>query len=137
MIKQAMEKWHQFVNGQSPNILDELLDDDVVFYSPIVFKAQNGKAITKMYLHAAAATFGAGGDPSKPGIQNFSYCKEVYSTHQAILEFETEVGGVYVNGVDIITCNDEGLITEFKVMVRPLQAVNALHQQMKKMLAAG
>jgi hypothetical protein len=58
----------------------------------------------------------------------------VLSGNHAVLEFESEVDGKYVNGVDIITCNDEGKIIEFKVMIRPLQAVNAMHQQMKAML---
>lgn len=51
-----------------------------------------------------------------------------------MLEFETTVEGKYVNGVDIITCNNRGRITEFRVMIRPLQAVNLIHAQMKAML---
>ena len=51
-----------------------------------------------------------------------------------MLEFETEVDGKYANGVDIITCDDDGMIVEFKVMMRPLQAINAVHAQMKAML---
>ncbi|PCJ47253.1 MAG: hypothetical protein COA74_11980 [Gammaproteobacteria bacterium] len=126
MIEQTIEKWHSFVNDQQPKILDELLAEDVVFYSPVTFKAQQGKALTTMYLTAAAATFTASGI--------FNYTKEVLSGNQAVLEFESELEGIYINGVDIITCDENGQITEFKVMIRPLQAVNVLHKQMKEML---
>jgi hypothetical protein len=112
----------------------------VVFYSPIVFSPQEGKAITKMYLEAAFSTLG--GEPGtdfeapaeKTESKKFRYVKEVLSGNHAILEFETHVADKFVNGVDIITCNDAGLISEFKVMVRPLQAVNLLHEQMAAML---
>ena len=131
MIEQAIKKWHSFISTGQHNILDELLADDVEFYSPVVFKPQKGKAITKMYLTTAAATFSGG----KGAISdNFHYTKEVLMDNYAILEFESELEGIYINGVDIITFNENGQITEFKVMMRPIQAVNAMHQQMKKIL---
>ena len=137
MIEQCIENWHRLIRGQYPGGLDELLADDVVFYSPVVYTPQKGKEITKLYLNAAGNTFG-GGDTGV-GAANisgskFHYTKEVLAGNQAVLEFETEMEGKYVNGVDIITCNDEGKIVEFRVMVRPLQAVNLLHQQMAAML---
>ena len=138
MIETWVENWHKQVRGEFAGGLDALLADDVVFYSPIVFSAQKGIELTKMYLQAAGATFEAatraqGGSAAKPESK-FHYIKEVFSGNCAILEFETEMGGKYVNGVDIITCNDEGRIIEFKVMIRPLQAVNLMHQQMAAML---
>ncbi len=60
--------------------------------------------------------------------------KEVLSGHHAVLEFETEMEGVYVNGVDMLTCDDDGRIIEFKVMIRPLNAIDLVHAQMKAML---
>jgi hypothetical protein len=51
-----------------------------------------------------------------------------------VLEFETTIEGKYANGVDIITCNDQGKIVEFRVMMRPLQAINAVHRQMGEAL---
>ena len=140
MIEQTIEKWHNHLRGRHPGGLDDLLADDVVFLSPIVFTPQKGKEITKMYLNAAFATLG-GDDEAAPAdgkggdsSDEFHYTKKVMSGNHAVLEFETQVEGKYVNGVDIITCNDEGKITEFKVMIRPLQAVNLLHQQMAAML---
>jgi len=136
MIEQVMKKWHLFLKGELAGGLDELLADDVVFYSPIVFTAQKGKDLTKMYLQAAGNTF-SGTDKAKTSDvagSKFRYVKKVMSGNQAVLEFETEVDGKYVNGVDIISCNEDGKITEFKVMIRPLQAVNTMHQQMQAML---
>ena len=139
MIEHVIEKWHAHLRGQLPGGLDELLDDDVVFYSPIVFTPQEGKAITTLYLQAAgqtlpgdAATSPAPGDDVPGGA--FHYTKSVMAGDTAVLEFETTVAGTYVNGVDIILCNDEGRIVEFRVMIRPLQAVNLVHQQMAAML---
>src|SRR6266436_444165 len=113
---------------------DALLADDVVFYSPIVYTPQEGKAITKLYLQAAGQTLpgdeakgGAAAADDKPG--RFRYTKTVTSGDTAVLEFETTVDGKYVNGVDIMRCNDAGRIVEFRVMIRPLQAINLVHEQ--------
>ena len=126
-IEPVIERWHEFVRGRGS--LDDLLDDDVVFFSPIVYTPQEGKAITTMYLQAAGQTLpGDGGDGA------FRYTKEVLAGNTAVLEFETSVEGKYVNGVDIITCDDAGKIVEFKVLIRPLQAINAVHDAMRKML---
>ena len=135
MIKENIKKWHDHIKGDFPGGFDELLADDVIFYSPIVFSPQKGKDLTTLYLMAAGNTFG--GDQSKDGTlqeSSFKYTNEVLDGNQAILEFETQIDGKYVNGVDIITFNDEGKISEFKVMIRPLQAVNIIHEKMQEML---
>lgn len=136
MIEKHIQRWHQYFKGELPGGLDELIDDDCVFYSPVVFTPQKGKALTMLYLNAAGNTFGEGETDKKPGQHqsNFKYSKEVLSGDTAVLEFETQIQGKYVNGVDIITFNDAGKIVEFKVMVRPLQAINLLHEQMRAML---
>lgn len=133
MIEQVIEKWHAHLRGQLPGGLDELLDDDVVFYSPIVYTPQRGKAITTMYLQAAGQTLPGEKPDSSEGASSgggFRYTKTVLAGDTAVLEFETTVEGKYVNGVDIIRCNDAGRIVEFRVMIRPLQAVNLVHRQM-------
>jgi len=135
VIHKVIEQWHAHMRGDLPNGLDVLLDDDVVFYSPIVYTPQAGKAITTLYLQAAGQTLpgekpNSSSDPSK----RFRYTKQVLDGNTAVLEFETTVDGKYVNGVDIITCNDAGKIIEFRVMIRPLQAINLVHQQMADML---
>jgi hypothetical protein len=137
MIDAFIEKWHAHLRGEFPGGLDELLDDDVVFYSPIVYTPQEGKAVTTMYLQAAGQTL-PGDKPSSGGASDgsgkFRYTKEVLDGDTAVLEFETTVEGKYVNGVDIIRINDAGKIVEFRVMLRPLQAINLVHAQMKAIL---
>jgi len=139
MIETVIERWHEFLRGDRPDGLDELLDDDVVFYSPIVYTPQRGKAITTMYLKAAGVALP--GEPSQESMGDeaapkgsFRYTKKVLAGDTAVLEFETSIRGKYVNGVDIIVCNDKGKIIEFRVMIRPLQAVDLVHQQMKATL---
>ncbi len=96
---------------------------------------KKGKKITKLYLGAAGNTLGGGESVSSDGSKGkFRYTKEILSGNQAVLEFETEMDGKYVNGVDIITCDDEGRIIEFRVMIRPLQAIQTIHAQMARML---
>jgi hypothetical protein len=138
MIEDVVDRWHQHMRGELAGGLDGLLADDVVFYSPIVYTPQKGKAITKLYLEAATLTLpgeaATGGQASSGG--GFRYTKQVASGDTAVLEFETTVEGKYVNGVDIIRCDDDGRIVEFRVMIRPLQAVNVVHEQMRATLEA-
>jgi hypothetical protein len=135
VIEQVIDRWHAFLRGDLPGGLDELLDDEVVFYSPVVYTPQRGKAITTLYLEAAAQTL-PGDQPSPAqadgtnGRGGFRYTKTVLAGDTAVLEFETTIGGIYVNGVDIIRANGEGRIVEFRVMIRPLQAVDLVHRQM-------
>jgi len=139
MIERVIEKWHSHLRSRLPGGLDELLDDDVVFYSPIVFTPQRGKAITTLYLQAAGQTLPGDQTASNPHSGDapnsaFHYTKQVLAGDTAVLEFETTLEGKYVNGVDIIRCNDAGRIVEFRVMIRPLQAINLVHQRMAAML---
>lgn len=139
-IQRCVENWHRHLRGELPGGLDAILAEDVVFFSPIVFTPQRGKQVTKLYLNAAGVTIGEGSkrsaaaDPNEKRASKFRYVKEVLSGHHAVLEFETELDGKYVNGIDMLSCDDAGRITEFKVMIRPLQAIQLLHQQMAAML---
>ncbi len=130
MIDDVIARWHRHLAGELPGGLEDLLADDVVFYSPVTYTPQAGKAVTVRYLEAAAATLvgGAGGD--------FRYTKQVLAGDTAVLEFETSVGGRYVNGVDIVRCDDAGRIVEFRVMLRPLQGIQAVHEEMGRRLTA-
>ena len=134
----AVEKWYEVMKSNDMDKLDELLAEDVVFYSPVVYTPQKGKDITKMYLMAAGGVFGEGTKDEVTDSNNsqskFKYIKEIIGEKSALLEFESEMNGIYVNGVDVISWNEEEKITEFKVIVRPLQAVNMLHQKMQAML---
>jgi hypothetical protein len=141
-IHGCMERWHAHMAGNLPGGLDAILHPGVVFMSPIVFTPQEGRDITKLYLTAAGGTLGGNAKPAddlattdtEPSAGSFRYTKKIVAGHSAMLEFETLIDGKYVNGVDIITCDDDGMIIEFKVMIRPLQAINLVHAQMKAML---
>lgn len=122
---EPITKWHEVVSTKNYQLLDEILDDNVVFYSPVVFTPQKGKDITKIYLSAAAEVFEG---------NSFSYVRELIKDNEASLEFELELEGIKVNGVDLISWNTDNKIIKFKVFIRPLQAVNALHQKMGAML---
>ena len=135
----AVDKWYEAMKGKTSADWDELLDENVEFHSPVVFTPQKGKKITKIYLLAASEVFGSDhfNPPSLGETKTqtgFRYIKEIIGERSALLEFESEIEGTYINGIDLLTWNEAGKLTEVKVMVRPLQAVNMLHQQMKAML---
>ena len=127
MQPHPIETWHHLVDTSDPSGLDHLLADDAIFMSPIVHTPQRGKALATAYLTAAFQVF------FNPG---FRYVREIVGPADAMLEFETEIDGVLVNGVDLIKWNEAGQIIEFKVMIRPLKAVTVVHERMGAMLAS-
>jgi hypothetical protein len=121
MTIDTLAVWHQIVESRNASGLDSLLSDRIVFHSPVVHTPQVGKAVTTQYLTAALRVF---------FNESFSYVREIASRHDAVLEFQVEIDGISVNGVDMIKWDDEGKIVEFKVMIRPLKAINLIHQKM-------
>ncbi len=135
MIRTTIERWHEALRGESA--FEDLLHEDCVFWSPVLFRPMEGRDLTALYLRAAYQVFpgdGADATNSTDGPSGFRYTKRVLDGNHAVLEFETTMDGVSVNGVDIITCDDDGLITEFKVMIRPRKAVEKVQAQMAAML---
>jgi len=123
----ALARWRDYITSHDPEALWDLLHPDVVFESPVVHTPQRGRETTFKYLASAAKVLGG------PG---FRYVGEWRGEGGAVLEFETEIEGIAINGVDIIAFNADGsLITHFKVMVRPLKAINLLHRLMGEQLA--
>jgi hypothetical protein len=127
MPSDPIATWHRLLEQRDVAGLDALLAEDAVFHSPVVNTPQVGKRITKVYLAAAFAVF---------GNDTFRYVREVRAERDAVLEFELEIDGININGVDMIRWNDRGEVTEFKVMLRPLKAVNLIHERMGAMLKA-
>jgi hypothetical protein len=125
-MNHPIDRWHDLVEARDPRALATLLAEDVVFHSPVVHSPQLGRAVTTKYLSAALQVLFSEG---------FRYVREIRGEHDAVLEFECLLGGVQINGVDLIRWNDAGLITEFKVMVRPLKGMQAVHQKMGELLA--
>ena len=123
-----LDAWHEMVRARDPAGLDSLLAEEAVFFSPIVHSPQQGKKLVFRYLAAALQVFA---NPT------FRYVREIVGPTDAMLEFETDIDGVLVNGVDLIKWNADGRITEFKVMIRPLKAIDLIHRRMAAMLQAG
>lgn len=123
--KQWLAQWHEVVHTRDATKLASVLAEDVVFHSPVVHTPQRGKAITTLYLTGALHVL---------NTEHFRYERQILGEHDALLEFVTELDGLTINGVDLIRWNDAGQIVDFKVMVRPLKAVNMVHQKMGEML---
>jgi ketosteroid isomerase-like protein len=123
----ALETWHRLVRTSDPAGLWDLLAEDAVFHSPVVHTPQRGRQLAFWYLAAAFKVF---------FNDSFRYVREVVDGRHAVLEFQTEIDGIVVNGVDMITWNDDGRIVDFKVMLRPLKAISLIHQKMAQMLEA-
>lgn len=122
----GVRKWHEVVaGGNKPAALSAIVREDAVFHSPVVFTPQRGRALVVRYLSAAGKTL---------CNASFRYVRELVDGDEALLEFETVLGGIQVNGVDLIRFDDEGLIADFKVLVRPLKAVNAVWEAMAAQL---
>jgi len=127
MTINTLTTWHDLVKSRNTKGLSALLADGVVFHSPVVHTPQMGKAVTAQYLAAAFHVF---------FNETFKYIRELAGPRDAALEFQVEIDGITVNGVDLLKWNDEGLIVEFKVLIRPLKAINLIHQKMSEMLQA-
>jgi hypothetical protein len=122
-----LKAWHHHIEHKSESGLSDLLAEDSVFHSPVVHTPQAGKPIVMAYLSAADVVL---------GNDSFRYVREIVDdeANMAMLEFELELDGIHVNGVDIISWNEQGQIQDFKVMVRPLKAINKVWEEMGKML---
>ena len=120
----AVRAWHAVVQSGDPALLDGLLADDVVFRSPAVFAPQEGKDLTAMYLRSAMAVLG-------PSLR---YVDEWYGPSSAVLEFEAELDGLYVHGVDMLRWNENDQLVGFTVMVRPMRGLTKLVELMQRQL---
>ena len=124
----GLAAWHAYMaGGGDPQALKALLAEDAVFHSPVVHTPQEGRDKVFAYLHAASHVLGG---------ENFRYLGEIVDGDQVCLEFASELDGTHINGVDIIRWNSEGKISDFKVMVRPLKAINKVWEKMAAMLSA-
>jgi len=124
--QQGIAHWHRVAkSGSTRESLMEILAEDAVFHSPVVHTPQEGREIVIAYLSAAGKVLGS---------DSFQYVREVIDGDTAVLEFTNELDGIHVNGVDIIRFNEDGKIVDFKVMVRPMKAMNKLWEMMAAQL---
>jgi hypothetical protein len=124
-MKEQLLLWHKFTETQDMAILHELLDENVTFHSPFVWQPKEGKLVTSLILKTAASVF-----------ENFNYVRAIVSEHDWALEFEATIGELSLRGIDLIKINDEGKITDFEVMIRPANGLQALGLEMGKRLEA-
>lgn len=125
-MEALIQAWHQLLQNPDMGELRNLLAEDAVFHSPVVFTPQEGREITALYLGSALKVLV---NPS------FRYTRQIIGEQDAVLEFEVEIEGIKVNGVDMIRANEQGQIEDFKVMLRPLKAINLIHQKMAALVA--
>lgn len=126
MAKSPIPRWHELVEKQGLSIFDEIFHDDCVFYSPLVFQPKEGKALTRQFLSAAARMFNE--------ADHFTYVKEVIDETSAVLVFHSKIEGIFIEGIDMITWDENGLITEFKVFIRPMKGIMKVAATMQKQL---
>jgi hypothetical protein len=120
-----LNKWHTLIENNAVSDISTLLADDVTLFSPVIHTPIKGKEMVSMYLTAAFHTFLNG---------SFNYDREFLSNNAAVLEFSLKIQDIDINGIDMITWNEQGKITEFKVMIRPYKALNMINDQMTAML---
>ncbi|QZD87040.1 nuclear transport factor 2 family protein [Qipengyuania psychrotolerans] len=124
----GLANWHRVMDGGSkPGDLAAIIRKDAVFHSPVVHTPQTGCDLVVAYLSAAGQTL---------GNDSFSYVRELVDGENAMLEFQTQMDGIQVNGIDLIRFDEDGMIADFKVMVRPLKAVNKVWEMMAAQLEA-
>lgn len=121
----GLAAWHRYMVCNDPDLLTDLIADDAVFHSPVVHTPQAGKQKVLMYLTAAGKVL---------GNDSFRYVRELVDGPEALLEFMSEIDGITINGIDLIRFDLEGRILDFKVMVRPLKAINKLWDLMAAQL---
>ena len=119
--KSLIKKWHKVVETDNLELLNDIIADNAIFSSPVVFKPMEGKEITMMYLNAAGESF---------NMEKFEYTREIHDGMNSVLEFETYIDEISVNGVDMIEWNEDGKISNFKVMIRPYKAVQKVQEKM-------
>lgn len=124
-MENPIVKWHEVVKNRDYNLLESILADDIIFYSPVVYTPQKGKQLALQYLMAASEVFNS---------SSFKYDKEVIGSSNASLEFSLTLDNTDINGIDLISWDESGKIIEFKVFIRPLQGVNMIHKLMQGML---
>jgi len=121
----GLKKWHQFINEKDATKLEDFIVENAVLYSPVVWTPIKGKKLVQLYLMAAEQII---------ANKHFEYVREIANDNYAVLEFKTVIEGISVEGVDMITFNEKDQLVDIKVMIRPLKAVNIVHQKMGEFL---
>ena len=126
-MRSTLRRWHEMVASKDLEALKEIIHPDAVFRSPVAHTPYRGRDALTLALSTVINVF-----------QNFTYHREFFTEdgRSATLEFSAHVGGKQLKGVDLIKFNDDGLITEFEVMIRPASGLMALGEEMGKRVGA-
>lgn len=119
----TLKIWHQVVADKDPAKLTGIVHKDAVFRSPMVYKPYHGQGTLVFVLSQVIEIF-----------EDFTYHRELISEdgRSAFLEFTTNIGDKTLKGLDLITFDEDGKITEFEVLIRPMSGLMALAEQMGK-----
>ena len=122
----CIEKWKKIIFTGKLDMLEKIIDENAIFYSPVVFKPQEGKQKVLKYLSAAVKIF---------QNKDFKYTKIIANNNYTCAEFEASFNNILVNGIDIITTRSN-LIIEFKVFLRPLKGIDVVRHAMRENLTS-
>lgn len=122
-----LTRWHQMITSGDLSDLPALVHPDATFRSPMAHKPYQSAQAVVLILRTVAGVF-----------QNFHYHRELASADglNVVLEFSAEVGGKELKGIDLIRFNEQGLIVDFEVMVRPMSGLAALGEEMGRRVGA-
>jgi SnoaL-like domain len=101
----------------------ELLSEDVVLHSPILFRGFEGREMVSQVLTHVAAT-----------LENLTYVDELVEGRSVVLRFKADVGDRELEGIDFLELDEDGKVAELTVFMRPLSALNRFNEQMKERL---
>lgn len=121
-----MAKPHPFrVAAEAKDVdrLSEVLSEDVVLHSPILFRGFEGREIVSQVLTHVAAT-----------LEDLTYTDELVEGDTVCLRFKAQVGERELEGIDFLELDDDGRIAELTVFMRPLSAINAFNERMEARL---
>jgi len=126
MKADTLDEWHRIIAEKDVAALSAIVHPDAVFRSPMVYKPYHGRDTLVFVLSQVIEIF-----------EDFTYHREMMSEdgRSAFLEFTTNVGDKSLKGLDLITFDEDGKITEFEVLIRPMSGLMALAEQMGKRMA--
>lgn len=125
-VSESLAHWHSMVAAGDLSKLSSILHTDAVFRSPVAHTPYPGAPVVALILNTVAQVF-----------TEFTYLRELSTAdgHSVVLEFSAQVNGKQLKGIDMLRFDETGKIVEFEVMIRPLNALQALAEEMGQRLA--
>ena len=120
-VARSLETWHRLIETRDLSGLPAIVHADAEFRSPMAFKPYRSREAVVLILSTVITIF-----------ENFTYHRTLVSEDglNVVLEFSADVGGKSLKGIDLVRFDEDGLIVEFEVMIRPLNGLQALGAEM-------